>query len=146
MKRVALALAWVSLIGCEDPPPQHGDAPKPASAASPAPRRDDDDVLARAAQAPGQVAGQPAAPKPPGARLPEQLFRDVGCVACHGPSAAFHKKIVDARGKPEAEIAAWILHPEKVKPTTAMPTFANVVTPDEALALARWIKAGNPPP
>ena len=70
----------------------------------------------------------------------------MGCVACHGPNAAFHQKIVNARAKPEAEIAAWILHPEKVKPTTAMPTFANVVSADEALALARWIKAGNPAP
>jgi mono/diheme cytochrome c family protein len=141
-----LAMAWGTACrppSSDGPRSSGGPGPSVPAATRPVvPPSDLDEVLARAKAQPGQPTGVPAAP---GARPPEQLFRAVGCINCHGTGAAYHQRLVDARGKPEADIARWIRHPEQIKPTTAMPTFANLVTEPEAQALAHWIKAGNPP-
>jgi mono/diheme cytochrome c family protein len=78
--------------------------------------------------------------KPSPAAPPEQLFSQLGCVLCHGEGAPFRDKINQCKGKPLAEVAAWILHPEKTKPGTQMPTFAELVSEPQAIALAGWVQ------
>jgi mono/diheme cytochrome c family protein len=95
------------------------------------------------------ATGTAAAPQgnpPPAnaARTPEQLFANLGCRACHGPGGAFAAALPKARTKEAEVIAMWILDPQKVRPGTMMPSFVGRLTTDEALSLARWIKAGNP--
>jgi mono/diheme cytochrome c family protein len=70
----------------------------------------------------------------------------MGCKACHGPGSAYGSILVRARGKPAEEIAKWILHPEQMRPGTLMPGYAKRLSQEQALALANWIKAGNPAP
>jgi mono/diheme cytochrome c family protein len=100
---------------------------------------------------PPPATGTASAPqgKPPpagAARTPEQLFANLGCRACHGPGGAFAAALPNARSKDAEVIAMWILDPQKVRPGTMMPSFVGRITTDEALSLARWIKAGNPAP
>ena len=45
-----------------------------------------------------------------------------------------------ASGRPTADVAAWILNPERFRPGTAMPTFAGRLSEAEALALADWVR------
>jgi len=99
---------------------------------------------ARTAEAqPGSAAeAHHVAAKAP--RDPAKLFHMVGCFQCHAPGAPFHQKLLDARTKPDAVVASWIMDPQKVKPGTQMPSFAKLMSQAEALSLARWIKAGNP--
>jgi mono/diheme cytochrome c family protein len=92
------------------------------------------------------VAPQGNPPPANTARTPEQLFVNLGCRACHGPGGAFASALPKARTKQAEVIAMWILDPQKVRPGTMMPSFAGRLTTDEALSLARWIKAGNPAP
>ncbi|MGZ3458287.1 MAG: c-type cytochrome [Archangium sp.] len=81
-----------------------------------------------------------------GARTPEQLFATLGCPACHAPGAPYASVLADARGKPPEVVAMWILDPQKVRPGTLMPVFKDRLSTDEALALAKWLQAGNPAP
>jgi mono/diheme cytochrome c family protein len=85
-----------------------------------------------------------ATPQPP--RPPEELFVSLKCRNCHGPGSMFAPALANARGKPDETVAMWILDAQKVRPGTAMPSFEGLLSTQEALALARWIKAGNPPP
>ncbi|HVO32085.1 MAG TPA: c-type cytochrome [bacterium] len=71
---------------------------------------------------------------------PEALFVSLGCVSCHAKGAPFHDKIKGCLGKPVDQVAAWIRNPEKVKPKTQMPTFADLITVDQATALAAWVQ------
>ncbi|HEY0094514.1 MAG TPA: cytochrome c [Archangium sp.] len=100
--------------------------------------------------APSESAGAPTAQaRPPPASstpTPDQLFFNLGCRACHGPGSAYAASLVNARARPVEEIARYILHPEQVRPGTMMPSYAHRMTQEEALSVARWIKAGNPPP
>ncbi len=77
-------------------------------------------------------------------RPPETLFFKEGCVGCHGPGSMFAGKLVHARTLPVEEIARWILHPEQMHPGSMMPGYAERLSQEEALGLARWLKAGNP--
>jgi mono/diheme cytochrome c family protein len=77
-------------------------------------------------------------------RTPEQLFDTLGCRVCHGAGGLFAASLPNARGKPAETVAMWILDAQKVKPGTPMPSFVDRITTKEALALAHWIKAGNP--
>jgi len=79
-------------------------------------------------------------------RPPETLFFKEGCVGCHGPGSMFAAKLVSARNRPVEEIARWILHPEQMHPGSMMPGYAGRLSQEEALVLARWLKAGNPLP
>jgi mono/diheme cytochrome c family protein len=98
-------------------------------------------------ESPGASAAPQASPTPPPApETPEQLFFSLGCKACHGPGSAYASLLVTARNKPAEEIARWILHPEQMRPGTMMPGYAQRLSQEQALALARWIKAGNPKP
>ncbi len=89
------------------------------------------------------TATAPAATAPP---TPEQLWAKMGCRACHGPGSAYAPVIAQARSKPVEDIARWILNPEQVRPGSLMPSYARRLSQEEALALAGWIKAGNPAP
>jgi mono/diheme cytochrome c family protein len=106
---------------------------------------------APAPQAPAAPTGTPTAQQasePPAndARTPEQLFASLGCTACHGPGRAYATSLANSRDKPAEVVAMWILDPQKVRPGTMMPSFTGRLSTAEALALAQWIKAGNPAP
>lgn len=74
------------------------------------------------------------------ARPPARLFSELGCVACHGPGAPYEDRLPRARSRSTPDVAAWILHPERIRPGTAMPTFAGRLSDAEALALAAWVR------
>ncbi len=71
---------------------------------------------------------------------PARMFASLGCVACHGPGAPFREKILQAKGKPPAEIAAWIRNPQASKPGTPMPTYESVIDQGQALRLAEYVR------
>ena len=77
-------------------------------------------------------------------RPPEELFASLSCRNCHGSGAMFAPALVNARSKPDETVAMWILDAQKVRPGTGMPSYADLMSTQEALSLARWIKAGNP--
>ena len=93
---------------------------------------------------PTPTAGSTATPQAP--RPPEELFVSLNCRVCHGPGAMFAPALANARSKPDETVAMWIYNAQKVKPGTAMPDFSEQLTTQEALGLARWVKAGNPAP
>lgn len=82
----------------------------------------------------------PMVKAPPPETKPEQLFISLGCVTCHAKGAPYHEKIKQCLGKPVDEVAAWIRNPEKTKPHTQMPTFADLITVEQATALAAWVQ------
>ncbi|MFN7130726.1 MAG: hypothetical protein ACK4N5_01505 [Myxococcales bacterium] len=92
-------------------------------------------------QAPA-AKGEAIAAKP--GREPEALFKTLGCRGCHAVGAPFHKAILNAQQKPEKDVQQWILYPQKIRPGVQMPNFAPLMTEQEALEMAKWIKAGNP--
>ena len=47
---------------------------------------------------------------------PEVLFVNLGCAGCHGDNAPHRDRIRAALGKPDADVAAWILDPQAQKP------------------------------
>ena len=75
------------------------------------------------------------------ARKPEDLFILMGCTSCHAEGAPHHDKLAAAKGKPVDEVATWILDARAKKPDTAMPTFSDRLTAEEARALAAWVQA-----
>ncbi|HYO73313.1 MAG TPA: cytochrome c [Archangium sp.] len=139
-----LSLALLALSACserqEKPPPSPGAAsvfkdsapPKPPSQQPP--------------PAPTPTAQQQEGSEPPAAdaRSPEQLFSSLGCTACHAPGRAYGPVLANSRDKAPEVVAMWILDPQKVKPGTLMPSYTGRISTAEALALAQWIKAGNP--
>ncbi|HEX5753124.1 MAG TPA: cytochrome c [Archangium sp.] len=141
-RTASLSMALLALSACserqEKPPSSPGaatvfkDSPAPAS---PSP------------QAPTPTAQQQEGSEPPAAdaRSPEQLFSSLGCTACHGPGRAYSAVLARSRDKAPEVVAMWILDPQKVKPGTLMPSFTGRISTAEALVLAQWIKAGNPP-
>ncbi|WNG43240.1 cytochrome c [Archangium minus] len=144
LMRPALLSMALALSACPDKQEKAPSAPSAATVFKDAP----------APQAPPAPAeGTPTAPQggqqqPPAdtARTPEQLFSSLGCRACHGPGTAFAPVLANSRSKPAEVVAMWILDPQKVRPGTMMPSFAGRMSTSEALALANWIKAGNPAP
>jgi mono/diheme cytochrome c family protein len=151
LARTACLSMALALSACsekqEKPPSSPGaasvvkDSPAPPS---PAPRA----ATAPAATPTTPTATAPTATEPPAsdARTPEQLFFSLGCTACHGPGRAFATSLANSREKPPEVVAMWILDPQKVRPGTMMPSYAGRLSTAEALALAQWIKAGNPAP
>jgi len=94
-----------------------------------------------AGRVPAVSATTPAKPLVPKvARPPAQLFSELGCSACHGPGAPYEDRLPRARARSTPDVAAWILHPERFRPGTAMPTFAGRLSDAEALALAEWVR------
>jgi len=91
-------------------------------------------------EAPASGTATPAEPPRP----PEELFVSLKCRNCHGEGAMFAPALVSARSKPDETVAMWILDAQKVRPGTGMPSFVGLISTQEALSLARWIKAGNP--
>lgn len=77
---------------------------------------------------------------PPPDMHPDAQFVALGCSTCHAKGAAYHEKIKACAGKPVDEVAAWIRNPEKTKPNTQMPTFADLITEEQAKALAAWVQ------
>ena len=144
-RTLALSLA-LFLSACLDKPEDK--APPPSGAATaikdpPPPTAAPAPAETRPAPKPAQ---QPAPPPDSTARTPEKLFFREGCIACHGPGRVYSSKLVNARTRSVEEIAQWILHPEQMRPGSMMPSYARRLSQEEALALARWIKAGNPVP
>jgi len=70
----------------------------------------------------------------------EQLFVSVGCASCHGSGAPFRDKIRGAVGKSDAEVAAWILDPQALKPGSSMPSFEHALDRSQAERLAKYVK------
>ena len=139
LTRGALLALPLVLAACDDKP---APAPKAVSVFR-------DSVPAAPPLPPPELP--PPAPVPPAPpsnepRPPEKLFTDLGCVACHGEGRPFAPRLANARDKPAETVAVWILDPQKINPGTVMPSFAGRLSTTEALALARWIKAGNPTP
>ncbi len=87
-----------------------------------------------------KVGTAPPRQKPANGAPPEQLFTQLGCIACHGEAAPFRAKIRQCIGKPVDETAKWIRHPEVTKPGTQMPTFAELVDEPTARGLAEWVQ------
>ena len=92
------------------------------------------------------AAASGSAPAAQAVRPPETLFVELKCRNCHGESSLFASALVNARSKPDEAVAMWILDAQKIRPGTGMPSFVELMSTQEALALARWIKAGNPAP
>ncbi|KFA92217.1 c-type cytochrome [Archangium violaceum] len=143
-RTASLSLALLALSACserqEKPPSSPGaasvfkDSPAPAAPSQPPPT------------APTPTAQQQEGSEPPvsDARSPEQLFTTLGCTACHAPGRAYSAVLANSRDKAPEVVAMWILDPQKVKPGTLMPSFTGRISTAEALALAQWLKAGNP--
>ena len=74
---------------------------------------------------------------------PATRFRSLGCIGCHGPAAAHASALARASDKPTPEVARWIRNPERTIPGTPMPTYADLIDEEGALALAEWIKSGG---
>ncbi|WP_257462076.1 c-type cytochrome [Archangium lipolyticum] len=150
LARTAPLSMALALFACSDKPADK--TPPPPSAASvfkDEPRQPESpSVPAPPTTGPTGTAAAPQGNPPPAdaARTPEQLFANLGCRACHGPGSAFVSALANARTKEPEVIAMWILDPQKVRPGTMMPSFAGRITTQEAISLAKWIKAGNPPP
>ncbi|QRK11727.1 cytochrome c [Archangium violaceum] len=144
LTRTALLSMALTLSACPDKQEKAPSAPSAATVFK-------DSPSAEAPPSPSE--GTPTAPQggtqqvPANtARTPEQLFSSLGCRACHGPGTAFAPVLANSRDKPAEVVAMWILDPQKIRPGTMMPSFAGRISTSEALALAQWIKAGNPAP
>jgi mono/diheme cytochrome c family protein len=70
----------------------------------------------------------------------EEIFVRVGCSACHGAGAPFRDKLRGAVGKSDAEITAWILDPQAIKPGSSMPSFEHALERKQAEGLAKYVK------
>ncbi|QRN96758.1 hypothetical protein JRI60_48585 [Archangium violaceum] len=147
LARTASLSMALALVACSDKPADK--TPPPPSAASvfkDEPSRPESPSVP-APPSTGTAAAPQGNPPPANtARTPEQLFANLGCKACHGPGSAFSSALPNARTKEPEVIAMWILDPQKVRPGTVMPSFTGRISTEEALSLARWIKAGNPVP
>ena len=88
---------------------------------------------------PNTAGGHPLQKARPG-DSPETLFVSLGCSACHGETAPFRDRISGALAKSDAEIAAWILDPQAIKPGAAMPSFQHAINRKQAERLARYVK------
>lgn len=134
-----LSMALLALSACserqEKPPSSPGAASVFKDSPTPQPS---------AQQAPTPSAQQASEPPAGNARTPEQLFSSLGCTACHGPGRAYAPVLANSRERAPEVVAMWILDPQKVKPGTLMPSFTGRLSTAEALALAQWIKSGNP--
>ena len=71
---------------------------------------------------------------------PQVLFDKLGCSACHGDKAPYRDQIAGAVGKPDADVAAWILDPQATKPGSPMPSFRDAIDGAQAETLARYVK------
>ncbi len=87
-------------------------------------------------------AARPAPPAPGPAAPPEEVFVALGCAPCHGRGAPFHDALRAAATRPALAVADAIRDPERANPATQMPTFAAILDPERALALARWLQQG----
>jgi mono/diheme cytochrome c family protein len=144
-RTASLSMALLAFSACserqEKPPSSPGaasvfkDSPAPQPSAQQAPT---------GTPAPTPTAQQASEPPAGNARTPEQLFSTLGCTACHGPGRAYAPVLANSRERAPEVVAMWILDPQKVKPGTLMPSFIGRLSTAEALALAQWIKAGNP--
>lgn len=86
------------------------------------------------------VTGGAPVEKPNSEASAESLFVSVGCVTCHGPNAPFKDKLSAALGKPDADVATWILDPQKVRPGSPMPSFDRSLSREQATKLAQYVK------
>ncbi len=77
---------------------------------------------------------------------PNDTFVALGCAPCHGAGAPFRDALRQASGKPIDAVAEAILHPERANPGTQMPTYAEIVDPTVARALASWLQQVGPAP
>lgn len=149
---LSMALALSACSERQEKPPSSvsQNAPPPAAPAQPVPAAPPGTPAPTgtptAAPAPAPTAQQASEPPAGNARTPEQLFFSLGCTACHGPGRAYAPVLANSRSRPPEVVAMWILDPQKVKPGTLMPSFTGRLSTAEALALAQWIKAGNPAP
>jgi mono/diheme cytochrome c family protein len=85
-----------------------------------------------------------ARPAAPSGSTPAELFARLGCPSCHGEGAPHRDKLRQASGKSRAEVAAWIRNPQRFRPDTQMPTYAEIVDDAQAATLADWLAAGVP--
>ncbi|MFY0526662.1 c-type cytochrome [Archangium gephyra] len=145
---LSMALALSACSERQEKPPSSvsRNAPPPAAPAQPTPAAPTDAPAPTGTPAPTPTPQQASEPPAAAARTPEQLFFSLGCTACHGPGRAYAPVLANSRGRPAEVVAMWILDPQKVKPGTLMPSFTGRLSTAEALALAQWIKAGNPAP
>jgi mono/diheme cytochrome c family protein len=71
---------------------------------------------------------------------PEVLFVSVGCAVCHANGNPFRDKLNAAVHKSDADVAAWILNPQAVRPGSPMPSFEGALEPAQAEQLAKYVK------
>jgi len=90
-------------------------------------------------ESPNKPGGHKLSKASPG-DAPEQLFVNVGCAACHGKSGPHRDKLAGSLAKSDAEVAAWILDPQAIRPGSAMPSFRHALDPAQAEGLARYVR------
>ena len=83
---------------------------------------------------------RPALPALSPSAPPEEVFLALGCAPCHGQGAPFRNVLRGLADRPADAVAETIRHPERAHPATQMPTFAAVIDPSRAAALAQWLQ------
>ncbi|SIO12040.1 Cytochrome c2 [Singulisphaera sp. GP187] len=70
------------------------------------------------------------------------LYERYGCRSCHGDTGVDIGDLRQADNKyaTDAEIEAWIRHPEAFKPGTKMPAFGNVIASDDFPPLIAYVR------
>jgi len=89
----------------------------------------------------------PARPDPPAlgpTAPPDEVFVALGCAPCHGQGAPFRDVLRGLANRPAPAVAEAIRHPESARPATQMPTYAAILDPSRAAALARWLQEQDP--
>jgi mono/diheme cytochrome c family protein len=140
-RTASLSMALLALTACSEKQEKPPSSPAAASVFKDSPTPQPPPAPTATPKAQQQEGSEPPAGN---ARTPEQLFASLGCTACHGPGRAYAPVLANSRDKAPEVVAMWILDPQKVKPGTLMPSFTGRLSTAEALALAQWIKAGNP--
>jgi mono/diheme cytochrome c family protein len=76
-----------------------------------------------------------------------QVYYAYGCNGCHGDTGhgLYDLRKGPAKYPTDAELIAWIKHPEKVRPGIVMPTWDGVIREDEYAPRARVVRARAPP-
>ncbi|WP_406694880.1 cytochrome c [Singulisphaera sp. Ch08] len=72
----------------------------------------------------------------------QTLYIRYGCQSCHGETGVNIGDLRQADNKyaTDAEIEAWIRHPEAFKPGTKMPAFGNLIAPDDFPPLIAYVR------
>jgi|GEM_PF-132478 len=88
------------------------------------------------------ASASPTAPGQAGAPEGRALYERYGCRSCHGDTGIEIGDLrqADSKYATDAEIEAWIRHPESFKPGTKMPSFDKVIAPHDYPPLIAYVR------